>query len=236
MTADERTQANIDTFIEPATEAGGIPLRPLSAGTLTICRALGLTMVVGGDKESVEALSSADKQRQLTTFLFIQSQPLDVVKKAVKLARVMVAAARRKGVKLADPAEIHKRLRYPHTGRINPRSLKSPYPVDASALRALKRDLLKRVGELAAGWNAGAQKLVVKLPAWVARHGSKRSAATVINTFRVFRIILTNAVKYVTNVESFDRRIQSAINIQGKKMRRRAVYLLTRALSRAGWK
>ena len=75
------------------------------------------------------------------------------------LARVMVAAARRKGVKLGDPAEIHKRLRDPHTGRINPRNLQHPYPVDASALRALKRDLLKRVGELAAGWNAGAQKL-----------------------------------------------------------------------------
>ena len=85
------------------------------------------------------------------------------------------------------------------------------------------------MGELAAGWNAGAEKLGVKLPAWVARHGSKRSSAAVINTFRVFRIILTN-------VESYDRRIQSAINIQGKKRQRRAEFLLTRALRRAGWK
>ncbi len=151
------------------------------------------------------------------------------------LARVMVAAARRKGVKLTDPAEIHKRLRDPRTGRINPRNLKSLYPVDASALRALKRDLLKRVGELAAGWNAGAQKLGVKLPAWVSRHGSARSSAAV-NSFRVFRIILTNAVKYVTNVDAYDRRIQSAINIQGKKMLRRAEFLLIRALRRAAWK
>ena len=44
-------------------------------------------MVMGGDKEQIETLSHEDKQRQLTTFLFIQSQPLDVVKKAVKLAR-----------------------------------------------------------------------------------------------------------------------------------------------------
>jgi len=87
MTDDERTEANLDSFIAPAAETGGITLRPFSAGTLTICRALGLTMVVGGDKEQVEALSTDDKQRQLTTFLFIQSQPLDVVKKAVKLAR-----------------------------------------------------------------------------------------------------------------------------------------------------
>jgi len=91
-------------------------------------------------------------------------------------------------------------------------------------------------GELAADWNAGAQKLGVKLPAWVARHGSKRSSAAVINTFRVFRIILPNAVKYVTSVESYDRRIRSAINIQGKKMQRRAEFLLTCALRKAGWK
>ncbi len=145
-------------------------------------------------------------------------------------------AARKKGVKLSALAEIHRRLRDPHTVRINPRNLKQPHPVDASALRALKRELLKRVGELAAGWNAGAQKLGVKLPAWVMRHGSARSSAAVINSFRVFRIILTNAVKYVTNVDAYDRRIQSAINIQEKKMQRRAEVLLTRALRRAGWK
>ena len=87
MITDERTQTNLDTFIAPAPEASGITLRPFSAGTLTLCRALGLTMVIGGDKEQIEALSHEDKQRQLTTFLFLQSQPLDVVKKAVKLAR-----------------------------------------------------------------------------------------------------------------------------------------------------
>ena len=58
----------------------------------------------------------------------------------------------------------------------------------------------------------------------------------VINTFMVFRIILTNAVKYVTKVEGYDRRIQSAINIQGRKMQRKAEFLLKRALRQAGWK
>ncbi len=40
----------------------------------------------------------------------------------------------------------------------------------------------------------------------------------------------------LTNVESYDRRIQSAINIQGRKMQRRAQFLLTRTLRKAGWK
>jgi len=67
--------------------AGALTLRPFSAGTLTLCRALGLTMIAGASKEQLDALTADEKQRQLTTFLFIQSQPLDVVKKAVKLAR-----------------------------------------------------------------------------------------------------------------------------------------------------
>ena len=83
----DRTQTNLDTFIAPAPDVGGITLRAFSAGTLTLCRALGLTMITGASKEQLEAMSADEKQRQLTTFLFIQSQPLDVVKKAVKLAR-----------------------------------------------------------------------------------------------------------------------------------------------------
>jgi hypothetical protein len=85
--AADRTQSNIDAFIEPAPETSGLKLRPFSAGTLTLCRALGLTMITGASQEQLETMSADDKQRQLTTFLFIQSQPLDVVKKAVKLAR-----------------------------------------------------------------------------------------------------------------------------------------------------
>ena len=37
-------------------------------------------------------------------------------------------------------------------------------------------------------------------------------------------------------VDAYDRRIQSAINIQGRKMQRSAEFLLTRALRRAGWR
>ena len=92
MNADDKTQTNLDTFVAPDPSAGGITLRPFSAGTLTLCRALGLTMITGATKEQIEAMSADEKQRQLTTFLFIQSQPLDVVKKAVKTARENRAA------------------------------------------------------------------------------------------------------------------------------------------------
>ncbi len=58
----------------------------------------------------------------------------------------------------------------------------------------------------------------------------------VVNTFRLFRITIINAVKYVTSVSDYERRINSAISIQAGKMRRQAEFLLTRALRRAGWK
>lgn len=87
MPLSDRTQANLDAFIEPQASVGKIALRPFSAGTLTLCRALGLTMITGATQEALEALSPDEKQRQLTTFLFIQSQPLELVKRAVKLAR-----------------------------------------------------------------------------------------------------------------------------------------------------
>ena len=51
-----------------------------------------------------------------------------------------------------------------------------------------------------------------------------------------FRSLVPDAVKCVGNVDDYDRRIQSALKIQGRKMERRAEYLLTRSLRKAGWK
>jgi hypothetical protein len=59
---------------------------------------------------------------------------------------------------------------------------------------------------------------------------------SVIDSARVFRLTLTNAVKYVSNVSDYDRRIQSAITIQANKMQRQVDFLLSRALKRGGWK
>lgn len=55
---------------------------------------------------------------------------------------------------------------------------------------------------------SGAPEMGVNLPASVARQDSKRNAKAVVNTFARFPIILTNAVKYMTNVESHGRRFQ----------------------------
>ena len=58
--------------------------------------------------------------------------------------------------------------------------------------------------------------------------------AAVLKAFARLRIILTNAVKYVTNFESYDRRIQSAINIQGVQDAAPGEILLARAVKKSG--
>jgi len=91
MTSNERTEKQIDVFIEPAPQAGMLKLRPFSAGTLTLCRKLKLSMILGSAEDKA-ALSDEEKQRQLTTFLFIQAAPIETVKKAAKLARENITA------------------------------------------------------------------------------------------------------------------------------------------------
>lgn len=86
MNSDEHTEKQLDVFIEPTPEAGALKLRPFSAGTLTLCRKLGLTMIIGAADDKA-ALTDEEKQRQITAFLFIQSAPIETVKKAAKLAR-----------------------------------------------------------------------------------------------------------------------------------------------------
>ena len=89
--ASELTEKQLDVFIEPSPEAGPLKLRPFSAGTLTLCRKLGLTMILGSANDKT-ALTEEEKQRQITTFLFIQAAPIEIVKKAAKVARADMAA------------------------------------------------------------------------------------------------------------------------------------------------
>ena len=85
-TPEQQTEQALDIFVEPSSKVGALTLRPFSAGTLTLCRKLGLSMIVGGADEKA-AITEDDKQRQITTFIFIQSAPLEDVLRGVKLAR-----------------------------------------------------------------------------------------------------------------------------------------------------
>lgn len=156
------------------------------------------------------------------------------------LARIMVAAVRKKErdtrAASASPEELHRRFRDKRTGRVNPGALKHPYRVGKSELLALQRRLLKEVGWLAAGWNEAAKKLGVRLPAWVARHGSGRGSIGITTGVSRFRITIANEVGFVGNVKGFNRRIQGAINLQASAMKRQAEHLLKKGIRKAGFK
>ena len=151
------------------------------------------------------------------------------------LAKVMVAVRSRRNAQLQTAADIYKRFRDTRTGRINPRNLQNPYPVSSAEYNALKKTLLARVGWLASGWNAAAQKLGVRLPAWITRHGTGAGIILVTSDGRRFRIEISNTVKFVGSVKDLDRRIQKAVDYQANAMQRQADYLLRKAVKKAGF-
>ena len=151
------------------------------------------------------------------------------------LAKVMKAVRSKRNAQLQSPQDIYKRFRDQRTGRINPRNLQKPYPVPGAEFNALKKTLLGRVGWLASGWNAAAQKLGVRLPAWISRHGTGAGVIIVTSDGRRFRIEISNAVKYAGSVKDLDRRIQKAVTYQANAMQRQADFLLHKAVKKAGF-
>jgi len=151
------------------------------------------------------------------------------------LAKVMRAVRAKRSQQLQSAQEIYKRFRDTRTGRINPRNLQKPYPVSSTEFNALKKTLLGRVGWLASGWNAAAQKLGVRLPAWISRHGTGAGIIIVTSDGRRFRIEISNVVKYVGSVKDLDRRIQKAVTYQANAMQRQADFLLQKSVKKAGF-
>lgn len=151
------------------------------------------------------------------------------------LAKVMMAVRLRKGVEIQLAQDIYQRFRDKRTGRINPRNLHQPYRVSSADYNALRKVLLANVGWLASGWNAAAQRLGLKVPAWIARHGTSNGIILITSDGQRFRIEVSNGVKFVGNVKDLDRRIQKAVDYQANAMQRQADYLLRKAVKQAGF-
>jgi len=108
--------------------------------------------------------------------------------------------------------------------------------VSKSELSALQRELIKLVGVLASGWCAATKRLGVRLPAWISRHGTSRGSVSVTTGMTNFRIVIANSVPFIGHVHGLNSRIQSAINLQAKAMKREAEFLLKKSLRKSGWK
>ena len=133
------------------------------------------------------------------------------------IAKLMVPAAARIKRKLSDPASLHARARDGRTGRVK-RGSKVRAAVVKAELLALRRSLKLAVGTLAAGWNAAAQELGVKLPAWITRHGTKHGIIKIDVSKNGIRIYLANDVGFVDNIPDLERRLQWAVNVVAKNI------------------
>lgn len=106
----------------------------------------------------------------------------------------------------------------------------------ASEKKAYINKVLKRVGMLAAGWNASAIKLGAKLPAWIKRHGHSNGQCLVEENSRGIRIRMENMVGFATKIRGLDRRIKWAINAQAGALERAAENIMRKTARRAGFR
>jgi hypothetical protein len=70
---------NSSNLTDGPVEIEGLKLRPFTLGTFDLCRQLGLTMF----SEGTVPADAADRLRQVAAYLFIQSEPLEAVLRAV---------------------------------------------------------------------------------------------------------------------------------------------------------
>ena len=152
------------------------------------------------------------------------------------LAKIMKPVRPGKGRQLESAETIWRRLRVSGTGRVNPRNLKTLYPVAFADYRALQKRLLSEVGLLSAGWNAAAAQLGAAVPAWIKRHGNSRGSIKVSVYSGGMTIRMINSVEFSDNVKDLDRQIQFALKVQTNKMQRQMDAILTKAGRKAGFK
>ena len=89
--------------------------------------------------------------------------------------------------------------------------------VSRSAYLRYEKWIHKRVGMLAAGYNAAAQKLGVKMPAWIKKHGTKGGRIDPQTTQTGYFIEITNSVPY--NNEALPRQIKFVLDSEKRKKR-----------------
>jgi len=102
-------------------------------------------------------------------------------------------------------------------------------------LKRYRRQLYRRVGILAAGWNAAAEKLGARPPAWIRRHGNSRGTIT-ISLSRGVKIVIVNAVPFAGSVRGLRGRVQKALDWQARALERRVEYFTKKGARAAGFK
>lgn len=130
-----------------------------------------------------------------------------------------------------DDGKLHQRFRGKRGGVSRDRVVL--LVTNAQALQSYVKKVQGRVGLLAAGWMNAAQKLGVRMPAWIARHGASNGAISVEVGIDKLLIVMSNKVKYGA-ANDLQRRADYVVRYRHQALRRRLPYVLRAALKRAG--
>ncbi|PTY02741.1 hypothetical protein DB346_08170 [Verrucomicrobia bacterium LW23] len=136
-------------------------------------------------------------------------------------------------VRLTPETSFHQAARGSR-GTVSPR--RRPNVLVLDGLGAYIREQQKRVGMLASGWNAAAEALGVKLPAWVARHGNSRGSVLLQLNEPNFSIRLANDVPFAGNTRDLTRRVQWALDRQASGTQKRVEFILAANARKAAFK
>jgi len=111
------------------------------------------------------------------------------------------------------------------------RGRKQAYYADEKKLKAMTKKRHSGVGRLASGWLPAAQKVGVKVPAWIARHGAGRGTVKEDSRRMAYTFTAGNAVRYGRHV-GIDRVVQGVKKMRQGKMHRRLPYALRAVLKK----
>jgi hypothetical protein len=137
----------------------------------------------------------------------------------------------RKPVAATSMQAIHEAAR-DRRGRV--RRVREKTLVAAADYRRYQKLVMGRVGWLASGWNAAAVKLGVRVPAWIARHGSSAGQVAVKLEGWSPSVEIINRVKYGGEVKDLKSRIARALESQRKSMERQIKWLTERNAKKSG--
>lgn len=108
--------------------------------------------------------------------------------------------------------------------------------VNRNQLAEYLRQELRKVGWLAAGWNAAALALRVPIPAWISRHGTGHSTSSIKATASSIEIIMTNGTKFAGRARDLERRVKLAVQTQAAALLRRMEHSTNKAAKSSGFK
>lgn len=96
------------------------------------------------------------------------------------------------------------------------------------------KEVQKKVGMLAGGWAAAAITLGVRVPDWIARHGTMRGTIRVVPG-KNNSITIENGVKFATNVRGFEKKLQAVLNFRTAAMTKMLDFLVMKHARAAGF-